>query len=82
MDSLLLGTEPTTRVEEGVRELLRRFEKGEFDLVSVGRGVIGDADWVNKVRDRRYEEVRGFTRDDLAAGEWDTSLVEEAQGIA
>lgn len=82
MDSLLLGTEATTRVEEGVRELVRRFENGEFDLVSVGRGVIGDADWVNKVRDRRYEEIRGFTRADLAAGDWDASLVEEAQGIA
>jgi 2,4-dienoyl-CoA reductase-like NADH-dependent reductase (Old Yellow Enzyme family) len=81
MDSLLLGTEPETKVEEGLRELLRRFASREFDLVSVGRGVIGDPEWVNKVREGRFTDVRPFTRDDLGNLEWDASFVEEAHGV-
>jgi 2,4-dienoyl-CoA reductase-like NADH-dependent reductase (Old Yellow Enzyme family) len=81
MDSLLLGTDPQTRVEESIRELLERFARREFDLVSVGRGVIGDPDWVNKVRERRFDEIRPFTKSDLGNLEWDASFVEEAHGI-
>lgn len=81
MDSLLLGTEAETKVEEGVRELLRRFDNDEFDLVSVGRGVIGDPDWVSKVEQGRYAEIRPFQRSDLGEIEWDAAFVEEAHGL-
>jgi 2,4-dienoyl-CoA reductase-like NADH-dependent reductase (Old Yellow Enzyme family) len=53
------------RVEQGVAELVRRFNAKEFDLVSVGRSQIGDPDWVNKVREGRFGDVRTFKRSDL-----------------
>jgi 2,4-dienoyl-CoA reductase-like NADH-dependent reductase (Old Yellow Enzyme family) len=31
-------------------ELVRRFERGDFDLVSVGRALLADPDWVSRVR--------------------------------
>ncbi|HWL43991.1 MAG TPA: hypothetical protein VNQ73_13705 [Ilumatobacter sp.] len=46
-------------------ELERRFKAGEFDLMSVGRGQIGDPDWVTKVRDGDIFGIRQFTREDL-----------------
>ena len=76
------GQESESRVEEGVRELLRRFQSNEFDLVSIGRSLIGDPDWVKKVREGRYADVRAFTRDDLGKMEGDVSLIEEAHGMS
>jgi 2,4-dienoyl-CoA reductase-like NADH-dependent reductase (Old Yellow Enzyme family) len=83
MDSLLLAKEPKPTVEESVSELVRRFENGEFDLVSVGRSVIGDPDWVAKVRDGRFGDIRPFRRADLGLEdmEFDASFVAEAHGL-
>jgi 2,4-dienoyl-CoA reductase-like NADH-dependent reductase (Old Yellow Enzyme family) len=78
----LFGQEAENHVEQGVAELVRRFTAGEFDLVAIGRGLIGDPDWVNKVRAGRYADVRPFARDDLGKLEWDTGFVEEAHGRA
>jgi 2,4-dienoyl-CoA reductase-like NADH-dependent reductase (Old Yellow Enzyme family) len=47
-------------------ELVRRFERGDFDLVAVGRALLSDADWVRKIREGRTEELRGFSREDLS----------------
>ena len=30
--------------------VMKRYERGEFDLISVGRALINDADWTNKMR--------------------------------
>ena len=38
---------------------------GEFDLMSVGRGQIADAEWVHKVRDGRFSDLRPFVRADV-----------------
>jgi 2,4-dienoyl-CoA reductase-like NADH-dependent reductase (Old Yellow Enzyme family) len=59
------GKEANSTGEAGLRELLRRFHNGEFDLISVGRGQIGDPQWVTKVREGRFSEVRLFTKKDL-----------------
>ena len=59
------GKEAKSTGEEGLRELLRRFDNREFDLISVGRSLIGDAQWVNKVRDGRLSEIRMFTKKDV-----------------
>jgi 2,4-dienoyl-CoA reductase-like NADH-dependent reductase (Old Yellow Enzyme family) len=59
------GVEAKQTGESGLRELLRRFENREFDLISVGRSHIGDAHWVRKVREGRLEEIRTFTKHDL-----------------
>jgi|WetSurMetagenome_2_1015567.scaffolds.fasta_scaffold67275_3 2,4-dienoyl-CoA reductase-like NADH-dependent reductase (Old Yellow Enzyme family) len=59
------GQEAKSTGEEGLRELVRRFGNGEFDLISVGRGHIGDQGIINKMRDGRLADIRGFTRKDV-----------------
>lgn len=76
------GEPVSGRVEEGVRELVRRFGRDEFDLVAIGRSLISDPDWVSKVRDGSYAAVRTFSRDDLKLPDAELGLVAEAHGIA
>ena len=47
-------------------ELLRRFDRGDFDLVAVGRALISDPDWAVKVRDNRTAELSDFSPAALA----------------
>jgi 2,4-dienoyl-CoA reductase-like NADH-dependent reductase (Old Yellow Enzyme family) len=44
----------------GLEDLLARFERGEFDLVAVGRALLQDPAWVEKIREGRREEIRPF----------------------
>ncbi len=46
-------------------ELIRRMERGDFDLVAVGRPLLADPNWVQKIRDQRTSELKGFTKDAL-----------------
>ena len=46
-----------------VEELLRRFERGDFDLVAVGRPLLADPDWVIKLRDGRRSEMAAVDPD-------------------
>ena len=63
----------------GLRELERRFDRGDFDLVSVGRSNISDPDWVRKVRDGAFDQIRMFRRDHLLRPNQDnTPYVAEA----
>ena len=41
-------------------ELLRRLERGDFDLVAVGRALLQDAEWTRKVREGRTDELMDF----------------------
>ena len=59
------GEETQAELETGIRLLAERFGRGDFDLVSVGRSLISDADWVLKVQEGRLDDIRGFTRADL-----------------
>jgi len=73
----LIGEESKADIVPGLVELLRRFNNHEFDLAAVGRSLIGDPDWVRKVREGRFQDVCSFTRKDLVGGfEWDASMVE------
>jgi len=47
-------------------ELLRRLDRGDFDLVGVGRSLLADPEWVAKVRDNRTNELKGFSKEALA----------------
>ncbi len=47
-------------------ELLRRFDRGDFDLVAVGRALLEDAGWAKKINEGRFSELRGFTKEALA----------------
>jgi 2,4-dienoyl-CoA reductase-like NADH-dependent reductase (Old Yellow Enzyme family) len=81
MSQLIDGGEGQSQAEESTAALEQRMRAGEFDLVAVGRAVIGDPDWVNKVRDRRFGEIRGFQRSDLGALSWNLDIVHEAHGV-
>lgn len=59
--------ELVSTLPESLSELVRRFKGGEFDLVAVGRSLIGDPDWVNKVRAGDLKSIRPFSREDLAS---------------
>ncbi|GAA0268869.1 NADH:flavin oxidoreductase [Alteraurantiacibacter aestuarii] len=80
MTVFMEGLDPGPRVEVAIDELARRMSAGEFDMVAVGRALIGDPDFVNKVQARDYDAIRTFRRDDLGQLEWDLSIVEEAHG--
>jgi len=43
-----------------IDELLRRFDRGDFDLVAVGRSLLQDPEWVQKVKNNRFEDVSAF----------------------
>ena len=62
----LEGEEARPTGNSRIEDLVRRFRRGDFDLVSVGRSQIGDPDWVAKVRDDRIGEIRPFRRADIA----------------
>jgi 2,4-dienoyl-CoA reductase-like NADH-dependent reductase (Old Yellow Enzyme family) len=47
-------------------ELLRRMDRGDFDLVAVGRPLLSDPLWVQKIREGRTDDLKGFTKDALA----------------
>jgi 2,4-dienoyl-CoA reductase-like NADH-dependent reductase (Old Yellow Enzyme family) len=47
-------------------ELLRRFDRGDFDLVAVGRALIADEAWTRKINEGRTSELRGFGKEALA----------------
>jgi 2,4-dienoyl-CoA reductase-like NADH-dependent reductase (Old Yellow Enzyme family) len=46
----------------GIDELLDRLERGEFDLVAVGRALIANPDWAVKVKAGALETLRPFDR--------------------
>lgn len=48
-------------------ELARRFSRGEFDLVGVGRAMIAQPDWAQIVRDGRWNELKGFSPDAISS---------------
>jgi 2,4-dienoyl-CoA reductase-like NADH-dependent reductase (Old Yellow Enzyme family) len=50
-----------------IEEAARRVERGEFDLVAVGRAMIASADWANKVREGRIGELAAFDPVQLSA---------------
>ena len=46
-------------------ELEARVQRGEFDLVAVGRALLSDAHWAAKVRDGRVGELAPFSPESL-----------------
>jgi len=48
-------------------DLLRRFDRGDFDLVAVGRPLIADPEWTRKIREGRSSELSGFSKEALVS---------------
>jgi 2,4-dienoyl-CoA reductase-like NADH-dependent reductase (Old Yellow Enzyme family) len=46
-------------------ELLRRLDRGDFDLVAVGRVLLSDAAWARKIHEGRSSELIGFSKEAL-----------------
>jgi 2,4-dienoyl-CoA reductase-like NADH-dependent reductase (Old Yellow Enzyme family) len=78
MTTFIEAKDPGSRVGEAIVDLEKRLAAGEFDLVAVGRALIGDPDFVKKLESGDYPAIRTFARADLGSLEWDTSIIEEA----
>jgi len=45
--------------------LIERMERKEFDLIAVGRALLQDPQWANKIREGRADELMEFSKDAL-----------------
>jgi 2,4-dienoyl-CoA reductase-like NADH-dependent reductase (Old Yellow Enzyme family) len=52
--------------QAGLDALVRRLEKKEFDMVAVGRALLSDPQWANKVKAGREKEIVPFERKHVA----------------
>jgi len=59
MAATAIGTEVAT--QDNVAPLCRLVEEGEFDLVAVGRAVLADAQWAEKVRNGNFSTINQYT---------------------
>jgi 2,4-dienoyl-CoA reductase-like NADH-dependent reductase (Old Yellow Enzyme family) len=59
------GTNDTAPIM-GIEELLERLERGEFDLVAIGRSLIANPSWPKQIRGGGLSELRPFNRSELA----------------
>jgi 2,4-dienoyl-CoA reductase-like NADH-dependent reductase (Old Yellow Enzyme family) len=50
-----------------LKELALRLERGAFDLVAVGRAILADPSFVNKLREGRFDEIGPFSADLISA---------------
>lgn len=48
-----------------VEPLVERLKAGEFDLIAVGRALLADAEWAEKIRHAREKDIHLFTKEDL-----------------
>ncbi|OKS86884.1 NADH:flavin oxidoreductase [Mucilaginibacter polytrichastri] len=46
-------------------ELTRRMDRGDFDLVGVGRPLLSDPSWTQKIHEGRTSELKGFSKEAL-----------------
>jgi 2,4-dienoyl-CoA reductase-like NADH-dependent reductase (Old Yellow Enzyme family) len=46
-------------------ELTRRMDRGDFDLVAVGRPLLSDPSWVKKIKENKNSELKGFSKEAL-----------------
>jgi 2,4-dienoyl-CoA reductase-like NADH-dependent reductase (Old Yellow Enzyme family) len=59
------GTDETAPIM-GIDELLERLQRGEFDLVAIGRSLIANPAWPAKIQNGELGELRPFNRSELA----------------
>jgi 2,4-dienoyl-CoA reductase-like NADH-dependent reductase (Old Yellow Enzyme family) len=66
-DFIPLPGEATFREAEpaNLDVLLERIARDEFDLVAVGRAMLANPDWANRVRDGELSQMRSFEKEQL-----------------
>jgi 2,4-dienoyl-CoA reductase-like NADH-dependent reductase (Old Yellow Enzyme family) len=57
------GQDSSTR---SIDDLLERLDSQEFDLVAVGRALLQDPEWVNKIKEERTDELQTYSASSLA----------------
>lgn len=51
---------------DGIDRLLDLFDRGEFDMVAIGRAMIANPDWANLVQQGRLNDLKPYSRDLLS----------------
>ena len=53
--------------QAGIDELVERMHNHEFELVAVGRALLQDPEWLQKLKQGRAEEITAFSKKSLGA---------------
>lgn len=64
LDALLV--EGMTGTLTGLEALIERMENDEFDMIAIGRALIANPDWIEKVRQGDVSKLKPFKREMLA----------------
>ncbi|MCI2285775.1 hypothetical protein L3081_23340 [Colwellia sp. MSW7] len=51
----------------GIDGLLERLNNEEFDLVAIGRALLVDPNWVNKIKEQKEDEIAPFNKEALTS---------------
>jgi 2,4-dienoyl-CoA reductase-like NADH-dependent reductase (Old Yellow Enzyme family) len=57
--------QPTKTEAANIDRLMEMMARGDFDLVAVGRALIVNPDWANKVREGLSHELKPYTPESL-----------------
>ena len=49
----------------GIENVIEAVSRGDFDMAAVGRAILADPEWADKVRGGRMRDIRPFVRRDL-----------------
>ena len=62
-----LGEGKTAELElSRLDDLMRRFDRGDFDLIAVGRAMIAEPDWPKLVRNSSFDQLKPFSASVMA----------------
>lgn len=50
---------------ETIKLVEKKLKDNEFDIVAVGRALLADANWVNKIKENRINEIIPFSKECL-----------------
>lgn len=71
MESFSAEGEAQGTLPETVKRMKTGVTSGDFDLLAVGRSLIGDPDWVRKLAEGEIASIRPFQKSDIADFEWE-----------
>jgi hypothetical protein len=68
MSSMIAGEPAVDTSEKGFEDLMRRYNRGDFDCLALGRTILLDPDYLKKLRDGRLNEVKkSYIYDDVSS---------------